>query len=104
MDKQGEKKKTLSLGGGKLTLGGGGGAAAPAGDGAPAPRGGVAVDLPCERRPHTDRSRPQSWLRTFADSVPGHHSPRQDWNHPGRGFYFYSDLWRFCQSVLPWRL
>ena len=41
MDKQGEKKKTLSLGGGKLTLGGSGGAAAPASDGAPAPRGGV---------------------------------------------------------------
>ena len=41
MEKQGEKKKTLSLGGGKLTLGGGAGGTAPASDGAPTPRGGM---------------------------------------------------------------
>ena len=61
MEKQGDKKKTLSLGGGKLTLGGGAGSAAPASDGAPAPRGGmgrntsrssVQVEVVRKRQPH----------------------------------------------------
>ena len=76
MDKQGEKKKTLSLGGGKLTLGGGG-AAAPAGDGAPAPRGGVGrgssrssvqVEVVRKRQPQMRGSSPRKPAETEVET------------------------------------
>ncbi len=77
MDKQGEKKKTLSLGGGKLTLGGGGGAGAPASDGAPAPRGGVGrgssrssvqVEVVRKRQPQMRGASPRKPAETEAET------------------------------------
>ena len=77
MDKQGEKKKTLSLGGGKLTLGGGGGAGAPASDGAPAPRGGVGrgssrssvqVEVVRKRQPQMRGASPRKPAATEAET------------------------------------
>ena len=78
MDKQGEKKKTLSLGGGKLTLGGGGGGAgAPASDGAPAPRGGVGrgssrssvqVEVVRKRQPQMRGASPRKPAETEAET------------------------------------
>ena len=79
MDKQGEKKKTLSLGGGKLTLGGSGGAAAPASDGAPAPRGGVGrgssrssvqVEVVRKRQPQMRGAAPRKPAETEVETPP----------------------------------